>query len=187
MSDRAENEKFATKMLVEWREQLLKDSIGEDEIQTVHSFHCMAHVLLGFHSYAAKDLKVLETQIAEDLGPLGRDALPVFRFWNRTGTVMERVVRTASDVFGPVGEYIGVRDQWEAHCKAEGIKSIIGNYKDNRFNALFETSAEVFIHTEQFLTVINSEQKPNQKLQAVRADLQHPVVRVLRQSFDLST
>lgn len=51
--------------------------------------------------------------------------------------VVERVLRTTADIFGPVGEHNGIRDRWEVHCSSLAIKSVIGNYRDNRFNALF--------------------------------------------------
>jgi hypothetical protein len=60
------------------------------------------------------------------------------------------------DTFGPVGYHLGLRDKWEAYCKLSGIKSTIGNYKDNRFNALFQAAAEVFTHIKDFLEVTPS-------------------------------
>ncbi|KAH3790374.1 hypothetical protein DPMN_168573 [Dreissena polymorpha] len=51
------------------------------------------------------------------------------------------------------------------------IKSTIGNYKDNRFNGLFETAAEILVHRSDFLHVLKTVGKPNRKLQAVEADL----------------
>jgi len=60
----------------------------------------MAHVLLGFHRYVCKDIKDLESGIVSDIGPLGRDELPVFRFWKTNGTIVERLLlKTVSDVF----------------------------------------------------------------------------------------
>lgn len=61
----------------------------------------------------------------------------VFKFWNKKEMVVERVLRTTADIFGPVGEHHGIRDRWEVHCSSLAIKSVIGNYRDNRFNALF--------------------------------------------------
>ena len=77
----------------------------------------MAHVLLGFHKYICDDLKIFE----KDLGPLGRDELTAFKFWSKTGTVMERVAYSTSETFGPVGNHHGIRDQWEAYCTEKGI------------------------------------------------------------------
>ncbi|KAH3884182.1 hypothetical protein DPMN_008155 [Dreissena polymorpha] len=83
-------------------------------------------------------MKHVEKEIVSESGPIGRDNLPVFKFWKKTGTVVERVVRTTSDTFGPAGDHTGVRDRWEAFCAKNSVKSIIGNYKDNRFNCLFQ-------------------------------------------------
>lgn len=33
----------------------------------------------------------------------------------------------------------------------QGVQSLTGNYKDNRFNGSFETSAEVFVHRNNFI------------------------------------
>ena len=185
MSDRASNEKRATQLLIEWRDGVLRNCREEETINMVHSFHCMAHVLLGFHQYASKDIKEFEKRLVEQHGSLGRDKLQMFKFWKTVKTVVERVVLMSSDTFGPVGEYLGVRDRWEAHCKAVGIKSIIGNYKDNRFNALFQTAAEVFVHRKEFLKVLKTVDKPNRKLQSVIADLECQIIGTLLQSFGL--
>ena len=193
MSDRASNEKLADRYLNEWREEELdmwRDEVlgrcqGEQEVQVVHSFHCMAHVLLGFHRYVIKDLRGYEKDLAENHGPLGRDSLPQFKYWKKFEAVVERVVRTTADAFGPVGEHIGVRDKWEAHCKWNGIKSIVGNYRDNRFNALFQTAAEVFVHRKSFLEVLETVEKPNNKLQSVKVDLEDVVIKTLLQGLGL--
>jgi hypothetical protein len=141
MCDRASNEKLADRFLNQWRDEVLSRCQGEEDVKSVHSFHCMAHVLLGFHRYACKDIKNYGKDLAEKHGPLGRDSLAQFKHWKKAETVVERVIRTASDTFDPVGDHLGLRDSWEAHCKSNGKKSIIGNYKDNRFNALFQTAA----------------------------------------------
>jgi len=66
MSDRAANEKCADKFLNEWRDQELETCSNEGTKTTVLQFHCMAHVLLGFHRYVCDDLKKEETR-----GPRG--------------------------------------------------------------------------------------------------------------------
>ena len=133
----------------------------------------MAHVLLGFHNYiCGKDLKDHESVMVEEHGPLGRDALQSFKYWSKKGTVLERALRTTSEVFGPSGNHHGVRDSWEAHCAENGIKSVIGNYRDNRFNALFQTSAEVFLHREDFINVLQKVKSNNLLIKSVLADLQ---------------
>lgn len=42
MSDRASNEKLATKLLNDWRDETLQNFEGD--VKTVHSFHCMARL-----------------------------------------------------------------------------------------------------------------------------------------------
>jgi hypothetical protein len=66
-----------------------------------------------------------------------------------------------------------------------GIKSTIGNYKDNRFNALFQTAAEVFTHKKDFLEVLGSTKTLNKKLLSVKADIECPIVGTLLQSIGL--
>ncbi|XP_063408128.1 uncharacterized protein LOC134691510 [Mytilus trossulus] len=185
MSDRASNENLANTLLNAWRDEVLLNFELNDDKQTVHSFHCMAHVLLGFHSYVKPELKQLETKLVEVHGPIGRDSLPVFKFWSKKELVIERVLRTTADVFGPVGDHHGVRDRWESHCSSLGIKSLIGNYKDNRFNALFETAAEVFKHKEDFLVLLDTVKNLNLKLKSVKEDLQSVVVLAMLQCFGL--
>ena len=121
----------------------------------------MAHVLLAYHRYAVLALKDQQTEI-ESTGKFGRDALPLFRWW-KAEIAVERACRTISDVFGPVGEHYGVRDRWEAHCAANAIKSIVGNYKDNRFNGIFETSAQIVHHRQEFIKGLKTVKKLNKK------------------------
>ena len=183
MSDRASNEKLANKLLNDWREEVLQRFEGD--IQTVHSFHCMAHVLLGFHNYLVPDIKEKELTIVETDGPLGRDKMPVFKTWSKKQSAVERAVRTTSDTFGPAGDHHGVRDRWEAYCSANGVKSLIGNYRDNRFNAIFQTSAEVFIHRPEFLCVLETVSVPNLKLKAVKSDLECNTICTMLQCLGL--
>lgn len=165
-------------------DNILKDCEDQHK-KTVHNFHCMAHMLLGFHKYACDDLKILESNIVQEHGPLGRDTLSIFKFWGNKGTVLERVVRTTSDTFGPAGDHLGLRDRWEAYCSNHEIKSVIGNYRDNRFNAVFQTAAEVSLHMEDFLKVIETVRQPNKKIKAVQADLKSPIIHAILQCFGL--
>ncbi|KAL4229624.1 Piwi-like protein 1 [Mactra antiquata] len=93
------------------------------------------------------------------------------------------IAYTASDIFGPAGDHLGLRDRWEAYCASNGIKSIIGNYKDKRFNSLFQTCAEVFFHRDNFLEVIRTAPNPNQKILSVEADLQSETVNTMLRAF----
>ena len=105
----------------------------------------MAHVLLGFHNYICADLKTHESSIAAEHGPLGRDDLSVFKFWSKKGTIVERVQRTPSDIFGLPGDHHGVRDLWEAHCARYGLKSVIWTIALMHFSKLLL----IFIFTEK--------------------------------------
>ncbi|XP_045159232.2 uncharacterized protein LOC123524811 [Mercenaria mercenaria] len=62
MSDRAANEKLADKLLTEWRENMLLRCRSETEVSSVKHFHCMAHVLLGFHRYVVDEIKSVEKE-----------------------------------------------------------------------------------------------------------------------------
>lgn len=115
MSDRASNEKKAARLLDEWRDEILSQC-PDQEKTSVHHFHCMAHVLLGFHRYICQDLKDFETTLCAKEGPLSRDQLPVFKFWKTKGAIVERLLSTVSDVFGPCGDHHGVHDLWEGYC-----------------------------------------------------------------------
>ncbi|KAH3737421.1 hypothetical protein DPMN_044014 [Dreissena polymorpha] len=123
MSDRASNEKAADRLLDEWRDEVLEMTTESDKMKVKH-FHCMAHVLLGFHKYSCEDVKNFENKMVESDGPLGRDSLSQFKSWRKTGTVVERVVRMVSETFGPAGDHLGLRDRWEAHCSKNGNRQI---------------------------------------------------------------
>lgn len=70
MSDRAANEKLADKPLTDLRDSMLEKCRNEKEVGSVKHFHCMPHVLLGFHRYVLD----VEKEIVEVDGPLGRDS-----------------------------------------------------------------------------------------------------------------
>ena len=55
MSDRAANEQKANELLNSWRQQMLQDSDREVDTNTVHSFYCLAHTLLGFEYYILQE------------------------------------------------------------------------------------------------------------------------------------
>ncbi|KAK3605385.1 hypothetical protein CHS0354_036292 [Potamilus streckersoni] len=76
-----------------------------------------------------------------------------------------------SETQRPVGDHLGLRDRWEAYCTDKVIKSTIGNYRDNRFNGLFQTADEILIHRLDFQTVIGTVNAPNKKILSVDADL----------------
>lgn len=123
MSGRASNEKAANKLLDEWRDSVLNvtPETNTQKVKVKH-FYCMAHVLLGFHKYCCDDIKKVENEVADKNGPLGRDSLPMFQSWRKTGTVTERVVRMASETSGPAGDHLELSDRWEAHCSKKGKK-----------------------------------------------------------------
>ena len=175
MSDRASNEKKSNRVLGQWREEVLKET-QEADIREVHKFYCMAHVLLGFHKNVVE--KLGEEQLKA--GQMGRDKLPQFPTF-RNDNIVERVALTTSEVFGPVGDFLGLRDLWEVHCATHGIKSKIGSYKDNRFNGLFATSAQVIHHRKDFLYIL-SLRTSNKKLQSIQADLEDPLVMTFSQA-----
>ncbi|XP_076308437.1 uncharacterized protein LOC143223841 [Tachypleus tridentatus] len=169
MSDRAAAEKKSNILLEEWRNSVLEDA-SEDDVQEINKFYCMAHVLLGCHRNVLGEIG----PVINEKSALGRDQLPQFVNY-RKDCIVERVVQTASDVFGPVGDHLGLRDLWEVHCATLDLKSLINNYKDNRFNGLFETSAQVLYHRKDFLYLLGM-RSSNKKLQALSADLSDPLV-----------
>ena len=62
MSDRAANEQKANELLNSWRQQMLQDLDNEVDTNTVHSFYCMAHTLLGFQYYILQEFKAQQKQ-----------------------------------------------------------------------------------------------------------------------------
>ena len=79
----------------------------------------------------------------KDRAVMGQDAMPVYgRFGDQL--VAEHLPTQVSAIVGPTGDVRnGLQDKWAAYCKDTHIKNQIPTYKDNRFNALFETSAAV--------------------------------------------
>ena len=126
-------------------------------------------MLVGFHSSAEKELKKQQVELSTD-HPLGRDSLAQFNFW-RKDLAASRVVCTMSELFGPVGEHTGIRDLWESNCAENGIKSHISNYRDNRFDCIFENAAQIRLNLTDLLTVLSLVKAPNQKVVSVSADL----------------
>lgn len=59
----------------------------------------MAYVFLRLQNYVRPELKEFEQNLKNEIGPLGRDTLPVFNTWSKKETVVGRVVRTTSDMF----------------------------------------------------------------------------------------
>lgn len=137
MSDRAANEKASDRELTNWVKGELKTA-GLPE-QEVYSLQCMAHVLLGFASCATDDIKVLQAEIVEESGELGRDALLVFKCYGKTVALTGIILHT-SDLLGPnVDEKKEVQGKWLSMCEDLHIKSLISNYKDNLFIGLFHS------------------------------------------------
>ena len=171
MSDRAANDKKADRVLGEWKTEV----VGDQQAQVVHNFYCMAHALLGFHSYSKKQLSEQQKQMKKDGVVLGRDVMPVYgRFGDQLAA--ERLPMHVSAIVGPMGdERNGVQDKWTAYCKDHHIKSQIPTYKDNRFNALFDTSAAVVTHHADlvdFVTKIKAAGNKNLKVASALLDLQ---------------
>ena len=178
MSDRAANEKKANQLLKTWRDQVLSETSDEAEISTIHSFYCMAHVLLGFHSYTEKNFRALHQEYSNNGIVLGREVSSgAFARFKREYPA-KRLVRLVSNSCGPVGdEKSGVREKWLAYCRHSGIKSLLQSYRDNRFNALFETAAQVHLHKQDLLTFFGLLDEKNLMLQSVYQDLSDPRIR----------
>lgn len=174
-SDRAANEKLANKKLTEWRENVLEKCGSEAAKHEVHNFYCMAHVLLGFHSYGSKELHAVQKEYEKDGVLFGRDNVPWFLRFGKE-KICVRVPRIASQLCGPVGdEKSGMQDKWLAFCEANHIKSTLEAYKDNRFNCMFATTIQTLHHREHILSTIAKialDKKPNQKIESLRLDLE---------------
>ena len=75
----------------------------------------------------------------------------------------------------PVVEFaMGLRDVWEAYCSEHGIKSQIVNFKDNRFNGLFEVSSAICKHHSDFVKLLKASDLSNGKVKGLLKDLQDP-------------
>ena len=127
------------------------------EVKKMHHLHCAAHILLGFHTYVLNSLK--EFMPSEEQ----KHPLPLF-------------LHNASAIFGPCGDYKGLRNQWEGFCMKKEQKSLIKNYKDNRFNGLFEVAAQVFHHRQDFLAVLEMQPSLNFTQAKLQKSLKDPAL-----------
>jgi hypothetical protein len=185
MSDRAANEKKASRIISDWRRDKMGDAPTEAAKKQIEEFHCMAHVLRGFHTNSADALKEIQSELAVDGTKIGRDNLPVFNHWKKE-VAASRAIRTTCETFGPAGDHLGLRDIWEAQCAATATKSIISNYRDNRFNNYFENAAQISHHRHEFLHILSSlNTDVNLKIKAVHADLKCPLVTTMLQALGL--
>ncbi|GFR67624.1 1-phosphatidylinositol 3-phosphate 5-kinase-like [Elysia marginata] len=107
----------------------------------------MAHVLLAFHTYSLKELKTHGDVLGLDFSAYKNP--------------LEKFLKYASDIFGPVGDYRGVRDVWLEDCRQRNVKSIVSNYKDNRFNGLFHVSGQIFYHHFDFIRILQNHKNSN--------------------------
>ena len=128
MSDRAANEKLANKYINEWRKEELGHDSGE-----VHALYCMAHTLLGFMRYGMIHLNKLQQSVIDSDGTkLGRDASSMF-FTFKAENAAARAIRMTCELVGPNGdEKNGIRHLWMADCHRRNVRSLIGDYRDNR-------------------------------------------------------
>ena len=178
MSDRAGNERKSNRLLDEWKDSK-KENLGETE---VHHLYCMAHVLLGFSSYVTKDLEPFQKALTPDgSGFLGRHSGSTSKKLYKALDVPSRVCFDASEAFAPVGSHLGVKDVWAAQCREKPLKSKIKNYKDNRFNGIFQVSYAVSHHHDDFKTILNIKynQDANRKLKGLKKDLYDEDVMVI--------
>ena len=113
---------------------------------------------------------------------LGQWAHPVFA-WFANEPATSRVVRiTAGLLGGGVDEKNGICNMWLAHCRSESVKSLIGNFRDNRFNGTFDTAAQISHYIPQIPNIINklentlAPQRHSLKVQSLTADLRDSYV-----------
>jgi hypothetical protein len=114
----------------------------------------------------------LQNELTVDGSNLGRDANGTF-FRFKKENVASRVVKMTSELLGPnVDEKNGIRDKWMADCRNRHIKSLIGDFRDNRFNGIFEVSAQLVHHINDILALENRLKTPlNLKVLSVFLDL----------------
>ena len=156
ISDRAANEKKSNKIIKEWSSVILQTTQPQHQVQ---EYFCMAHVLLAFHTYSLKELK----NVADVLG----------MDFSGYKNPIEKFLKYASDIFGPVGDYRGVRDVWLEDCRQRNVKSIITNYKDNRFNGLFHVAGQIYHHHLDFIRILENHKNSNFRQSTVLTGLKN--------------
>lgn len=182
MSDRAANEKKADVLLREWRKEMLTKA-GLKNVTYVHSFHCMAHVLLGILYHAKANFYSQHKEHLSNNIKLGREKHGRFASY-RYDFAPLRCVRMTCELLGPVGDQKnGVRDKWLAHLRSEDKKCLLQTYKDNRFNAAFECSALVLHHRDDIISLIQKLHTPNGAIISLQLDLEDTRVCSMIQAF----
>ena len=185
MSDRAANEGKADDILREWRDSVLAETGNAEEKTTVHSLHCLAHVLLGFVYHGNKEFKKQHDELAVSDIKLGREKSSVYARYQFDFAPI-RVTRMASEVLGPMpDEKSGVHNKWHAHLRVLGKKSLIQHFKDNRFNATYECAAAVLHHHSDIISLMDKLESLNLKIRSVKEDLEDSRVHSMVHAFAL--
>ena len=148
MSDRSSVNKSFNQRLSEYKQELLN---GEDA--STHFLFCNAHFLLGLVAATENALKFSENQ----MGKLGRDRDEKFdSFSNSSETSTFRLIRLATEVFGPRGdEKSGCRREWVAYLESLGKKSKFTCFRSNRFNNTFENASAIIHHKDDMVSFFN--------------------------------
>ena len=180
MSDRAANEVLSNKQLTAW----VQTELGDGDVKPIYSIYCMAHTLLGFQSYSIAETTKLQNETVEQDGvKFGRDSNDLFSTYSPENAA-RRAVRIAAQLLGPNGdEKNGLRGKWVADCMRRNVKSMIGDHRDNRFNNLFQRSAEVIYHIHDMISIEKFLINPNRKVQSLMLDLHDSRVVTMIQAY----
>lgn len=174
MSDRHSAEKLFSKMLSEYRANILPDIVSDwsgmsedekEQFTRMNNFYCGLHFIVGLAEAAEATLKVWESSFND-----------LVQTSNTSGT--QRLIRTACKAFHRRGsEQAGCSIQFRTYLRGLNVRKIpLAAFRGNRFNILFYDAAGVYFlkhHMEEYLT--NHHKVPlNRLLQAVLADLRVP-------------
>ena len=179
MSDRSSVNKSFIQRLSEYKQELLN---GEDA--STHFLFCKAHFLLGLVAATENALKFSENQ----MGKLGRDRDEKFdSFSNSSETSTFRLIRFATEVFGPRGdEKSGCRREWVAYLESLGKKSKFTCFRSNRFNNTFENASAIIHHKDDMVSFLTDYvSHSNRKLESILQDLADERIVALVQSIAL--
>ena len=154
MSDRSSVMKKYNELFNEWRSQLLKEKLPNENISELHFIYCSAHVLLGFHT--AVDTALKDGQTMDE-------------------SLAVHTIRIVCELFGPRGdEKNGRRQDWLAYMNVVDKKSTIPLYRANRFNNVFSGAVAVYSHLDDIKTFISEYvQNVNFKLRNALSNLQN--------------
>ena len=184
MSDRAGTQVKFNSLLEDYRNEILKEDLGDAweeltpieqlSVSTLCNFFCGLHVLVHIAEAASSALLQSENASFEDNAPILDSS---FKKSGESGSV--RLIRTGSKAFSCGGdEKNGIHGDFSVYVqeflKENGMSSVpIQRFRGNRFNILFTNAACIFFMSSKMHDYLNG-CASNRLLKSIQYDLLVP-------------